>query len=268
MWVKGCLPDDLSIVTINLGILSLIHSFISANISTMNENEITEKPVDAKEVLSPLEVRVLGCLIEKEVCTPEYYPLTLNSLVAACNQKSNRNPVMLLDDTTVVRTLEDLRYDKQLVRQFTSSGSRVPKYKHAFLSEWDFTPQGMAVVCELFLRGPQTAGELRTHASRLFSFANISEVEDTLTALNECEGGPYVVKLPREPGCREQRWAHLFSGEIDITQSEVEPRPEAARIVVQAENERISALETEVASLRSQVDQLIADFSEFRKQFE
>lgn len=234
----------------------------------MNENEMVAKSVDTKDRLSSLEVRVLGSLIEKEICTPEYYPLTLNSLVAACNQKSNRNPVMLLDDTVVVRTLEDLRYDKQLVRQFTSSGSRVPKYKHAFLSEWDFTPQGMAVVCELFLRGPQTAGELRTHASRLFAFVNISEVEDALTALAECEGGPYVVKLPREPGCREQRWAHLFSGEIDVTQYEIEPRPEAARLVVQAENERIAALETEVALLRSQVDQIMADFLEFRKQFE
>ena len=234
----------------------------------MNENETDAKLFDANLTLSQIEVRVLGCLIEKEISTPEYYPLTLNSLLAACNQKSNRNPVMLFDDKTIIRTLENLRYDRQLVRQFTASGSRVPKYKHDLLSEWEFTPQQLAVLCELFLRGPQTAGQLRTHASRLFSFTDINEVEATLAALAEWEEGPLVVKLPRDSGCREQRWAHLFSGEIDISQSEVEPRPEPARLVVQAENERIAALETEVASLRTEIDQLLTEFSAFRQQFE
>ncbi|MDA3926496.1 MAG: DUF480 domain-containing protein [Kiritimatiellae bacterium] len=234
----------------------------------MTENETDEKPVEEKLILSEIEVRVLGCLIEKEICTPEYYPLTLNSLVSACNQKSNRNPVMLVDDKTVIRTIEDLRYDKQLVRQFTSAGSRVPKYKHMFPDHFDFTPQATAVLCSLFLRGPQTAGQLRTHTARLFSFADISEVETTLSTLVEWEDGPFVVKLPRDSGCREQRWAHLLSGDIDISQAEVKPKPEPARLIVQAENERIAALETEVAELKSQVSQLASDLSTFRQQFE
>jgi uncharacterized protein YceH (UPF0502 family) len=232
----------------------------------MNENETDE--ADKKMQLSAIEVRVIACLIEKETCTPDYYPLTLNSLVAACNQKSNRNPVMLIDDKTVIRTIEALRYGKQLVRQFSSSGSRVPKYKHMFPDHFDFTPQVTAVLCVLFLRGPQTVGQLRTRTARLFSFADINEIEATLNSLVEWEDGPFVVKLPRDAGCREQRWAHLFSGEIDISQSEVEPKPEPARLIVQAENERIAVLETEVASLKSQINQLTTDFSTFRQQFE
>jgi uncharacterized protein YceH (UPF0502 family) len=233
----------------------------------MNETETNETPVAARAQLTPIQIRVLGCLIEKEISTPEYYPLTLNALVSACNQKSNRNPAMTLDETTVIRTLEDLRYEEHLVMMITSSGGRVAKYKHTLLSKWEFTPQEVAVLCELFLRGPQTVGELRTHTERLFPFTATSEVEATLTSLTEWGGGTFVVKLPREPGCREQRWAHLFSGEVVIP-SAPEARPEPARLVVQAENERIAALEAEVASLRTQVNQLLADFATFRKQFE
>jgi uncharacterized protein YceH (UPF0502 family) len=233
----------------------------------MNETETNETKVAARAQLSPIQIRVLGCLIEKEISTPEYYPLTLNALVAACNQKSNRNPAMTLDETTVIRTLEDLRYEEHLVMMITSSGGRVAKYKHTLLSKWEFTPQEVAVLCELFLRGPQTVGELRTHTERLFPFTATSEVEATLTSLTEWGGGTFVVKLPREPGCREQRWAHLFSGEVVIP-SAPEAKPEPARLVVQAENERIAALEAEVASLRTQVNQLLADFATFRKQFE
>jgi len=233
----------------------------------MNETETNETKVAARAQLTPIQIRVLGCLIEKEIATPEYYPLTLNALVAACNQKSNRNPAMTLDETTVIRTLEDLRYEEHLVMMITSSGGRVAKYKHTLLSKWEFTPQEVAVLCELFLRGPQTIGELRTHAERLFPFTNTSEIEATLTSLTEWGGGTFVVKLPREPGCREQRWAHLFSGEVVIP-SAPEAKPEPARLVVQAENERIAALEAEVASLRAQVNQLLADFATFRKQFE
>ena len=234
----------------------------------MSEIDTTEKTVETGMKLSSADVRVLGSLIEKEISTPEYYPLTLKSLVAACNQKSNRNPVMLLDDKDVVRTIENLRYDHQLVRQLSSAGSRVPKYKHMFPDHFEFTPQATAVICELFLRGPQTAGQLRTHTARLFQFADINEIDVTLNALTEWEDGPFVVKLPREPGCREQRWAHLFCGEIDISQAEPEARPEPARLAVQAENERIAALEAEVASLRSELSQLLVEFAEFRKQFE
>ncbi len=234
----------------------------------MNENETSEEQVNEKLKLSTLEVRVLGCLIEKEMSTPEYYPLTLNSLVAACNQKSNRDPAMQIDDKTVIRTIEDLRYEQQLVRQVSSAGSRVPKYKHMLAEDWAFTPQELAVLCELFVRGPQTAGQLRTHTARLFPFSEISEIESVLNDLVENDDGPFVIKLPREPGCREQRWAHLFSGEIDISEPVAEPRPEAARLIVQAENERIAALESEVAELKNQIEQLKADFAEFRQQFE
>jgi uncharacterized protein len=233
----------------------------------MSEHETTETQVAARAQLTPIQIRVLGCLIEKEIATPEYYPLTLNALVAACNQKSNRNPAMTLDETTVLRTLEDLRYDEHLAMMITSSGGRVAKYKHTLLAKWEFTPQEVAVLCELFLRGPQTVGELRTHADRLYPFPGIAEVEAALTSLTEWGGGPFVVKLPREPGCREQRWAHLLSGEVAMPQA-AENKPEPARLVVQAENERIAALEAEVATLRTQVAQLLAEFATFRKQFE
>ena len=234
----------------------------------MNEAETNETPVAARAQLSPIQIRVLGCLIEKEIATPEYYPLTLNALVAACNQKSNRNPAMTLDETTVLRTLEDLRYDEHLAMMLTSSGGRVAKYKHTLLTKWEFTPQEVAILCELFLRGPQTVGELRTHTERLYPFASIQEVEQALASLTEWGGGPFIVKLPRESGCREQRWAHLFSGEVFVNTLEPDSKPEPARLIVQAENERIAALEAEVASLRTQVNQLLADFATFRKQFE
>ncbi len=232
------------------------------------EIEIPEKPADDKLRLTPLEVRVLGCLIEKELSTPEYYPLTLNALVAACNQKSNRDPMMTLDDKTVLRTLDDLRYERKLVRQLTTAGSRVPKYRHTVAEEWAFTPQESAVLCELFLRGAQTAGQLRTRTPRLCAFAEVGEVEAVLNALAEHEDGPFVMKLPREPGCREQRWAHLLAGEIDISQAPAESRSEPARIIIQAENERIAALETKVSALRAQVEQLTARFAEFHRQFD
>ncbi len=233
----------------------------------MSENEKSETTAGARAQLTPIQIRVLGCLIEKEIATPEYYPLTLNALVAACNQKSNRNPAMTLDETTVIRTLEDLRYDQHLAMMTTSSGSRVAKYSHTLLAKWEFTPQEVAVLCELFLRGPQTVGELRTHTDRLYPFSGIAEVEAALASLTEWGGGPFVVKLPREPGCREQRWAHLLSGEITMGVT-AEAKPEPARVVVQAENQRIAALEAEVTTLRAQVNQLIAEFATFRKQFE
>jgi len=233
----------------------------------MSEYETNETQAPANEPLSPIQIRVLGCLIEKEIATPEYYPLTLNALVAACNQKSNRNPAMTLDDATVLRALDDLRYDHHLVLMVTTSGNRVAKYKHTLLARWGFTPQEVALLCELFLRGPQTVGELRTHAERLHPFSSLEDVEATLVKLSGVESRPFVVKLPREPGCREQRWAHLLSGEVAMPQAS-EAKPEPARLIVQAENERIAALEAEVATLRSQMAQVIAEFATFRKQFE
>ena len=165
--------------------------------------------------LTPYEARVIGCLIEKEITTPEQYPLSLNALTNACNQKSNRDPVLDLDDATVQQTLDQLG-KKYLVSEETGYGSRVAKYRHRFCNTeygtLKFSPQELGIVCELLLRGPQTPGELRSRASRLCALKEVAEVEAVLDRLIQREDGPYVVRLPREPGRRESRYAHLFSG--------------------------------------------------------
>jgi len=213
--------------------------------------------------LTPTEVRVLGCLIEKEIATPDYYPLTLNALVNACNQKSNRNPPMMRDESSVISTLDNLRMTHQLAIEVTSSESRVAKYKHNFHAKWNFSPAKTAILCELFLRGPQTPGDLRAHASRLHPLSDRNEVEEILQGLAIREDGPFVVQLPREPGKREQRWAHLFSGEPELaTESELLQED------MTGGNEQIQALETEVAALRQELDELKASFAEFKTAFE
>ncbi len=213
--------------------------------------------------LTPIEVRVLGCLIEKEIATPDHYPLTLNALVNACNQKSNRLPVMALDENTVMRTLDELRMAHQLAIEVTSSSSRVPKYKHNFRAKWNFSPAKTAILCELFLRGPQTSGDLRAHASRLHPLADWHEVEEILQGLENRESDPFVIHLPREPGRRERRWAHLLSGEPELaTESELPLEGTTGG------NEQILALEGEVAALRQELDELKASFAEFKTAFE
>ena len=209
--------------------------------------------------LTPIEVRVLGCLIEKEIATPDHYPLTLNALVNACNQKSNRQPVMQLDEDTVIRTLDELRMTHQLAIEVTSSASRVPKYKHSFRAKWNFSPAKTAILCELFLRGPQTSGDLRAHASRLHPLADFHEVEEILRGLENREGDPFVVHLPREPGRRERRWAHLLSGE---------PELELPQETATDGADPIRALEAEVAALRQELDELKASFAEFKTSFD
>jgi hypothetical protein len=153
--------------------------------------------------LDSLEARLIGCLIEKQITTPDQYPLSLNSLVSACNQKSNREPVMSLDEPTVQHTLDALSR-KHLILERSGFGSRVPKYQHLFCNTeygtLKFSPQELAIVCELLLRGPQTPGELRSRASRMASFTDVSEVEAVLQSLLERESGPLVAKLAREPG--------------------------------------------------------------------
>lgn len=213
--------------------------------------------------LTPIEVRVLGCLIEKEIATPDYYPLTLNALVNACNQKSNREPLMMRNESVVMGALDELRMAHQLAIEFTSTGSRVAKYKHCLPNRWNFSPAETAILCELFLRGPQTPGDLRAHASRLHPLDDRNEVEEVLQALAAREDGPFVVKLPREPGKREQRWAHLFAGEPEIA-TEPEPPLETAT----SDNSHIQTLETEVAALRQEIEELKAGFSEFKASFE
>jgi uncharacterized protein len=170
-----------------------------------------------KTELTPLEARVIGCLIEKQITTPDQYPLSLNALVNACNQKSNRDPVLDLDESTVQHTVDALS-KKHLVLERSGFGSRVPKYQHRFCNTEFGTlkldPQELAIVCELLVRGPQTPGELRSRASRMAPFGDVSDVEAALARLTDREGGPYVVRLAREPGRRDSRYAHLFSGEV------------------------------------------------------
>lgn len=216
--------------------------------------------------LNPVEERVLGCLIEKEMATPEYYPLTLNALINACNQKSNRHPVMALDATTVESALYVLRANHQLAIEVTSTGSRVAKYKHNVAVHWNFSPAKTAILCELFIRGPQTPGNLRTHASRLHPIADANEAEELLQELLEDTQGPFVIQLPRENGKRERRWAHLFAGEPEILeQQEIGP---LVIETVSKDNERIEALENEVAKLREELDGLHTAFETFKADFE
>jgi uncharacterized protein YceH (UPF0502 family) len=216
-------------------------------------------------LLNDIEVRVLGSLVEKQVTTPEYYPLTLNALTTACNQKNNRHPVMNLDENTVMQAVESLR-EKNLSYVFYGSNSRVPKYKHVAPEVLQINPQELAVLSVLMLRGPQTLGELRDRTARLYEFSSLEEVESTLGSLGAKDPDPLVTRLPRQAGQKEARFAHLLSGEIDV---ESLPEQESPRRVARSnESERVSALEQEVESLRSEVNQLQAQFEEFKKQFE
>jgi len=217
-------------------------------------------------LLNDVEVRVLGSLIEKQVTTPEYYPLTLNALVNACNQLSNRHPVVSYDDKTVARALESLR-GKNLAYIFYGSDSRVPKYKQMLTDLLKLSPAETAVMCVLMLRGPQTVGEVRGRTGRLYSFADLAEAEATLDALAQREE-PLVLKLPRQPGRKEARYAHLLAGVPELEEARPEPRVEPAVREVRAENERLARLEAEVESLRGEVAELRRQFDEFKRQFE
>ncbi len=209
------------------------------------------------------EARILGALIEKELTTPEYYPLTLNSLTNACNQKSNRDPVMALEEVDIVRGLDKLRM-KGFAR-LSGEGGRVPKYCHCLGEK--LAPPELAVIAELLLRGPQTLGELRTRSERMSPFTDIAAVEEVLADLQKYEV-QLVALLPRQPGQKEHRYAHLLSGEPQHPQSERQSTPEPARLKVMAEDERITALESEVAALREEVASLRGIVAEFKAQFE
>jgi len=211
------------------------------------------------------EVRVLGSLIEKELTTPEYYPLSRNSLTNACNQKSNRDPVMDLAEEEVVRALDSLRF-KQLV-VLSAEGGRVPKYRHLLAEKIGLMPAEQAIICELLLRGPQTVGELRTRGERMHPFGELAAVEEVLQELMLREI-PLIALLPRQPGRKEGRYAQLFSGLPEGGEESSEARPEAARQRVVAENERITRLEEEVAVLRGEVTRLQQTMAEFKAQFE
>jgi uncharacterized protein YceH (UPF0502 family) len=210
--------------------------------------------------LAPLEARVIGCLIEKEITTPEQYPLSLNALTNACNQKSNRDPVLELDESTVQQTVDQL-VKRYLVSEHGGFGSRVAKYQHRFCNTeygtLKFSPQELGIVCELLLRGPQTPGELRGRASRLCPLKDVTEVEAALDSLARREDGPYVKRLPREPGKRESRFAHLFGGEIadaDEIEGLAVAAPESATIA-QLE-QRVAQLEAAMAEMKALIDGL------------
>jgi uncharacterized protein YceH (UPF0502 family) len=210
--------------------------------------------------LTPLEARVIGSLIEKQITTPEQYPLSLNALVLACNQKSNRDPVLELT-VPAVQELIDALSRKHLVIEKSGFGSRVPKYQQRFcnteFSALQFTPQERAILCELLLRGPQTPGELRSRASRMAPFSDVTEVETSLDNLAQDPAGPRVVQLPREPGRRDSRYAHLFSGEVHAVRGDLGTSARAAEPSLErapgALTERVSALEQQVRDLRAEL---------------
>lgn len=210
-------------------------------------------------ILTDIETRVLGSLIEKQVTTPEYYPLTLNALTLACNQKNNRYPITSYSENQVAAALESLR-EKNLAYVFYGSTSRVPKYKHVMPEVMHLNHAEVALMCVLLLRGAQTLGELRGNASRLHDFASLEEVEQTLEALISRDTEPLVARLPRQPGQKEGRFAHLLSGEIDI---EAASAPAASAGVP-----RRSSLEQRVDALAAEVEQMKEQFEQFKKQFE
>ena len=214
--------------------------------------------------LSPVETRVVGALLEKERATPQNYPLTLNATLNACNQKSNRHPVMALEETTVFRALEQCMA-KGIVQRLISDDARVPKYRQTFTDKMGLDHAEAAAVCVLLLRGPQTPGEIRGRTERLHKFDSLDEVMDVVHTLLNREPDPFVQQLPRQPGRKESRYAHLFSGEIEVEAVEV---TEQVAVTVQAENERMDALDTEVRALRAEVEAIKGQFEAFRKQFE
>ncbi|MBZ5610258.1 MAG: YceH family protein [Acidobacteriia bacterium] len=206
-------------------------------------------------VLHPVEVRVVGALLEKEITTPEYYPLSLNALVNACNQKSNRDPMVQFDEATVEQALQTLR-DKGLLLSITGAGSRVPKYGHRISERLNLGRRELAILCELMLRGPQTLGELRTRSERMHRFDDLAEVEAVIERQPEL-----IAKLPRRPGEKEVRYAHLLCGPPEMVETEV-------AAPAQARPDRIGILETEVAELRSELEDLKRQFAGFKRQFE
>ncbi len=210
-------------------------------------------------VLDEHEARVVGSLLEKEITTPDQYPLSLNALTNACNQKSNRDPVMNLDEAEVLAALDSLR-GKHLILEKSGFGSRVPKYQHRFCNTQfgtlQFSEQELGLVCVLLLRGPQTPGELRSRTQRLCRFSDVGEVEACLEALADREDGPFVVRLAREPGKRESRYAHLFSNEVQSG---------AAATSAAADPDHSPSLGARVYRLEQQVAELAEQLGRLRK---
>lgn len=212
--------------------------------------------------LDAVEARVLGALVEKEITTPEYYPLTLNALVNACNQKSNREPVVSYDEETAGDALASLK-EKKLSFTLTGVGMRVPKFGHRMVETMNLGRREVAILCELLNRGPQTVGELRTRTERMHKFSDLDEVESCLRGLAERDP-PFVVRLERQSGMKEPRWAHLFSG---LYSGDVSELP-AAATSEPVRRDRVSTLEYELNQLRDRVQSLEQQFHDFQKKFE
>lgn len=216
------------------------------------------------KILSEVETRVLGSLVEKELTTPDYYPLSLNALLNACNQKSNRDPVMNLNENAVSQALRSL--DKEgLAGRADGMDNRVTKFEHRLQEAFNFDRREIAILCELLLRGPQTPGELRSRADRMHPFDDLGQVQSTLQRLAQREP-PLVKMLPRQPGTKESRYAHLLSGDVQIQSPDA--IPETATTYSTGDGERIAHLENELSTLRNEVANLKQQFAEFRKQFE
>jgi hypothetical protein len=215
-------------------------------------------------ILSEKETRVLGSLVEKELTTPEYYPLSLNALVNACNQKSNRDPVMKVDEDTVRQALRTLE-KKGLAGPADNMVSRVSKYEHRLQEAYNFTRHEIAILAELLLRGPQTPGELRSRADRMHKFDDLGIVLSTLQRLMRREP-PLAAVLPRQPGTKEVRYAHLLSGDVVVTAPETSSGNAGQSAL--SEVERIARLEEQVESLLTEMADLKQELSSFRKLFE
>jgi len=214
------------------------------------------------ENLDEAEIRVLGSLVEKQLTTPEYYPLTLNALTAACNQKSNRDPVVVYDEAIILGAIDSLR-ERNLVYLHYGSTSRTVKYKHMLPSVYDLDPAGTAVMGVLMLRGPQTLGEIRERSGRLFEFGSIAEVSEKLDELTRRDQ-PLVVKLERQPGQKDPRYAHLLAG--PVAASAIVNKNEIIRDA--ASGSKIAELEQDVGELKNDLAEFRREFSEFRRQFD
>lgn len=212
-------------------------------------------------ILDPVAVRVLGALAEKELATPDYYPLTLNALVTACNQKTGRDPVMQLSDDDALQALDALKRQR-LAGTATGAGSRAVKYRHALAEAWDLGPAARAALAVLLLRGPQTVGEIKARTGRLHDFPTLEAVEETLDALAAHEP-PLAAQLARQPGQKEARYAHLLAGPPEAAANDDAPISYAP-----AGPDRVAELEATVADLQNRLDALEAAFATFRAQFE
>lgn len=215
-------------------------------------------------IINATEARVLGSLVEKQLTTPEYYPLTLNALTAACNQRSNREPVMSLGESEILAAIDNLR-DKNLVYLYYGSSSRTVKYKHMLPTVFDLDAAGVAVIALLLLRGPQTVGELRGRSDRLYEFGGLGEVQATLDELAG-RPEPLIVKLERQPGQKESRFAHLLSGPVEAIAYSGSGGDTSEN--VGGSSSRIERLENEVAELRAEIETIKSAVDEFKKQFD